>query len=180
MDKFEKLITEAKNEIQNDFPPEGHFERFELKLNSKRKGRPNYWIGFASGIVAVLIIALIVYSYPPQHGKQFMTLGDISENYADVEFYYTSTIDQQTQKLSNLCEKYGKNNQSLQLIIKELEEYDNTYEQICNELNTAPGDERVINALITYYKTKLDIINKILDEIESKQIQINNHENTSI
>lgn len=180
MDNFEKLIISSKEDIQNDIPAEGHFERFELKLDKKLKFKPNYWFGVVSGIAAVLLVALIAFFYQGKQEKQTLTLSDISENYADVEFYYTSSINQQTKKLTDLCEKYGKDDQTLNMLLKELQEYDHTYEQICSDLNAVPGDERVINALITYYKTKLDIINKILEEIESKRIKNENNENSII
>ena len=180
MDNFEKLIAGSKEDIQNDIPAEGHFERFELKLDKKLKFKPNYWLGVVSGIAAVLLIALIAFFYQGKQEKQIFTLSDISQNYADVEFYYTSSINQQTKKLSDLCEKYGKDDRTLDLLMKELHEYDHTYDQICADLKVVPGDERVINALITYYKTKLDIINKILEEIESKRIKNESNENSII
>jgi hypothetical protein len=76
--------------------------------------------------------------YQGKPEKQTLTLSDISENYADVEFYYTSSINQQTKKLTDLCEKYGKDDQTLNMLLKELQEYDHTYEQICSDLNAVP------------------------------------------
>ena len=179
MEQFEKFISDQRDKIQDDEPSEGHFERFEMKLlASAPKKKTNYWIGFASGIAAVVAIGLIAFfSTSKQESKQ-LTLSDVSKQYADVEFYYTSTIEHQTKKLEEICEKYGKDDKALQLLAREIKEYDQTYAQICKELKATPNDERVINALIIYYRTKLEIINKILGEIENKQKE--NHENIDI
>nr|HPR33892.1 hypothetical protein [Prolixibacteraceae bacterium] len=68
----------------------------------------------------------------------------------------------------------------VRMILEELDEYDHTYQQLCTDLNATPNDERVINALLTYYQTKLEILNRIVHEIESKQQKVNSHEDTRI
>jgi hypothetical protein len=180
MDQFEKFINDQRDKIQDDFPTEGHFERFEMKLSGSKPKKSNYWIGFASGIAAIFVIGLLAFFYTVRPEKGHLTLSDLSEQYADVEFYYTSSIKQQTKKLEEICEKYGKDDKALQSLYHEINEYDQTYAQICKELDAAPNDERVINALITYYRTKLEIINKILSEIESKQKENESHEDINI
>ena len=177
MDSLEQLILDNRDEIQNDLPPEGHFERFEMKLSRNSRKHSNYWIGFISGMVAVLIIGLLLFVNPGKKMKNSMTLGSVSGQYAEVEYYYTRSIMHQTQKLNEYSEKYGKDDPSMKIVLKELEEYDRTFSQISSELRTTPSDERVINAMITYYQTKLEIINKILNEIENKQKTIKDHEN---
>jgi len=180
MDSFEQLIRNNREEIQNDLPPEGHFERFERKLLGKTRKNLNYWIGFLSGMAAVIVIGFLLFFYPGKEEANLMTLSNVSEQYAEVEFYYTRSITQQTRKLIECSEKYGSNDPSLKMMVDELEEYDRTYSQICKELQTTPNDQRVINAMINYYQTKLEIINRILNEIENKQVTINKDENIDI
>ena len=180
MDSFEKMIRKNSEAIQNDLPPDGHFDRFELKLSRNNRKNSNYWIGFLSGMVAVVVIGLILFFHPGREQKKSMNISNLTGQYAEVEFYYTRSITQQTQKLNEYSNKFGNNDPSLKMVVKELEEYDRTYSQICDELRTTPNDERVINALITYYQTKLEIINKILKEIENKQVTRKENESTKI
>jgi hypothetical protein len=180
MDSFEQIIRNNREKIQSDLPPEGHFERFELKLSRNSRKHSNYWIGFVSGMVAVAFIGILLFFHPGKAEKNSMTLSSVSEQYAEVEFYYTSSISQQTRKLTEFSEKYGSDDPSLKMMVKEIEEYDHTYSQICKELQTTPNDERVINAMITYYQTKLEIINRILKEIENKQVKSKTNENIDI
>lgn len=177
MDQLEKIIIGIKDEIENEEPHQGHFERFEMKLNNLPKNKTKHWIGYATSFAAIVLICLFLFA--PKRQVQKLTLSDLSPQYADVEYYYTSTINKQTTKLVNLNSLTG-GDQSIQMLIEEIENYDKMYDQLCNDLNATPNDERVINALITYYQTKLEIINKILNEIEKQQENINNHENISI
>jgi hypothetical protein len=180
MDNLENLIKNYREEIQNDFPPEGHFERFEMKLKKRNSFHPNYWIGFLSGIAAVLIIGFIFFSRQEKQDNSIVTLSSISKQYAEVEFFYTSTINNQTIKLNDLTRNLEKEDPSLETIANELKEYDRTFQQICSELKASPNDERVISAMISYYQTKLEIINRILNELENKQVKSKSHENTNI
>jgi hypothetical protein len=180
MDSFEQMIRNNREAIQNDLPPDGHFERFELKLSQNNRKKSNYWIGFLSGMAAVIVIGIILFFHPGKEENHSMTLSNVSAQYAEVEFYYTHSIKQQTLKLNEYSEKFGSNDPSLRMVVKELEEYDHTYSQMCRELQTTPNDERVIHAMINYYQTKLDIINKILKEIENKQVTLKKNENTDI
>jgi len=180
MDNLENLIKNYHDEIQSDLPPEGHFERFEMKLKKKNSFHPSYWIGFLSGIAAVLIIGFIIFSRQEKQENNLVTLSSISKQYAEVEFFYTSTIHNQTTKLNDLTKYLEKEDPSLLTIANELKEYDRTFQQISSELKASPNDERVISAMISYYQTKLEIINRILNELESKQAKSKNHENTNI
>jgi len=179
MDNIEKLISNNLEALGNDIPPEGHLERFEMKLKRGSYRRSNYWIGFLSGIAAVLIIGFFFFNQKKQENSP-MTLSNVSKQYAEVEFFYTSTINNQTHKLIDLTNNMGKDDPSLEAITKELKEYDLTFRQISVELKASPNDERVISAMISYYQTKLEIINRILNELQNKQLKSNSHENTNI
>ncbi len=180
MDSFEKMIHDQRGEIQSDTPQEGHFERFEMKLSKGTRTRSNYWIGFLSGVAAVFVLGLFVFFNSRKAEEKPMSLANVSEQYAEVEMYYTNSIQLQTRKLNEYTNVYGKDDPSLKMILKEMEEYDRVYVQISNDLRTTPNDERVIHAMVTYYQTKLEIINRILKEIESKQVKVKKDENTSI
>lgn len=178
MDQFEKLIAQQYDEIQNDQPNDGHFERFEMKLNKAKHTSPMRWIAYASSIAAALVVALLVFVPGPSKSNSF-SLSDVSEQYADVENYYTNSINKQIDKIKKLAVENGKTNPTIQLLLDDLEEYDSNYKQLCSELEATPNDERVINALIVYYQSKLDIITKILNELDNQRKIIEDHENTN-
>lgn len=178
MDQFEKFIQNQHDEIQNDQPNDGHFERFELKMNKQKRRKPIRLIAFSSSIAAILVLALLTF-VPSHSGSNAFTLSDVSEQYADVEYYYTSSINKQINRIKHLATEYGKTNSAIQLLLDDLEEYDTNYKQLCADLEATPNDERVINALIVYYQSKLETITKILKELDNQQEITEKNENTN-
>lgn len=172
MDNFEKQIIEMHKELNTDEPYHGHFNRFEMKLNKKKQQALNKQVYLWPAIAAIIVLGFFILRPMPENLKKQTTLSQVSEQYAQVEFYYTTAISQQTQKIKTLNEQLGSDN-AIKLLVNELEEYDQIYEQLCSDLNATPNDQRVINALISYYQTKLEISQKILENIKLKT---NNYE----
>lgn len=178
MDQFEKFIQDQRDEIQNDLPNDGHFERFELKLKQSKRRKPIRLIAYSSSIAAVLVIALMVFM-PGRSRSNAFSLSDVSAQYADVEYYYTSSINKQIDRIKYLAQENGKTNPAIQLLLDDLENYDANYKQLCADLEATPNDDRVINALIVYYQSKLEIITKILNELDNQRKITENNENTN-
>jgi hypothetical protein len=60
----------------------------------------------------------------------------------------------------------------------ELAEFEERFKNLQADLAANPNDERVINAMLEYYKAKLDIITMIVNKLEEvKQQKITSHEN---
>jgi hypothetical protein len=60
---------------------------------------------------------------------------------------------------------------------KELELRNETYQVLETELIQNPGNERIKAAMVHYYQLKLDLLDKILDELKEKQPGIQKHAN---
>jgi hypothetical protein len=169
MDQLEDILRNKRDEIQNDLPHDGHFERFDMRLQQmNRRSFPLRWIAYASSLAAVLVIGLLMFIPEPSQSAAF-TLSDVSEQYAEVENYYTSSINKQIEKIKDKATENGKVNPTIQLLLDDLESYDQTYQQLCRDLEATPNDERVINALIVYYQSKLEIMTKILNELNQQR-----------
>jgi uncharacterized protein (DUF305 family) len=61
---------------------------------------------------------------------------------------------------------------------------DAVYENLKRDLKNNPSDERVINAMIQHYQTKVDIMNQILTQLHQvkalNQQKSDNYESTEI
>jgi hypothetical protein len=102
-----------------------------------------------------------IWMMPEKKGQ--VSLGTLSPEYSEVEFYYTSAISKGVETLNTLT---GSG-----VIPKD------EYEIMKKELEANPGDERVINAMIGYYQSKLDVINMIINKLqEVKQKKNESHE----
>jgi hypothetical protein len=62
----------------------------------------------------------------------------------------------------------------------ELDEFEEVYLKLQSDLSLSPNDERVINAMLDYYQTKLSLINMIIEKLkEVKQKNNMSHETES-
>jgi hypothetical protein len=64
-----------------------------------------------------------------------------------------------------------------QMMNNELVEFEERFKNLQTDLAANPNDERVINAMLEYYQSKLEIINMIVNKLqEVKQEKNKSHE----
>lgn len=175
-DELERLILNNRDAIQDEEPLAGHFERFEMRL--KRAQKPVRRISFRTvlEVAAIVVFALLavnqarIYFFPEK--KQVLSLGSISPEYREVEFYYTNSIKQGMAQWNEFKREGLVSEQDQQMMQKEQQEFDQVYQKLLKDLNANPNDERVINALIEYYQSRMNVISIItskLQEIKQKK-----------
>jgi hypothetical protein len=59
------------------------------------------------------------------------------------------------------------------MLMKEIKSMDSTYVSLQKELKANPNDERIINAMIEHYQTKLEVMTYIVNQL--KTIRNDNH-----
>jgi hypothetical protein len=61
-----------------------------------------------------------------------------------------------------------KNNpEQKKALMKEMKSMDSTYVALQKELKANPNDERIINAMIEHYQTKLEVMSYIVNQLKS-------------
>ena len=184
MDELEKFIRENKEMFTNEEPMEGHFERFEGRLRFQQRRnriRQIYRITSMAAVVLLLIASSIfVYDRYFDAAPASFRLGDISPELQKVEYYFTSQIDQTTtgvDSLSHYTDKITKD-----AMHQEIARMDSLHTNLQKKMGLNPGDERIVNAMISYYQARLkvmqdfvEMLNQIKQNNNSKNV---NHENT--
>ena len=182
-DKLEHLIWEKREFIQNDEPPEGHFDRFEGRLEKMRQRNRKFNYRQIWRIAAVVAFAVLITNQivilTKKHKAEKFSLGSVSKQYREVEFYYTSAINAGMLEWNKMAQKGYLSEQEISGMKKEQKEFDQQYQSLVKELKTNPDDERVINAMLEYYQTRLNIINLIINDLKhAKQQKYENNETT--
>jgi len=180
-DELERLILNNRNSIQDEEPLEGHFERFEARL--QKASRPVRRINFhpALKIAAVVVFALLAVnqvrlSFFPEK-KETLSLGSISTEYREVEFYYTNAIQLGMNQWEKLKADGMISKSDEQMMQKEQEDFDQMYQKLLVDLKANPNDERVINAMLEYYQSRMNVMSLIINKLkEAKQQKNTNHE----
>ncbi|MDP3644016.1 MAG: hypothetical protein Q8S54_12595 [Bacteroidota bacterium] len=180
-DELERLILNNRTSFQDEEPPEGHFERFEARLQKASKPARKIHFQPIFKIAALVVLALLavnqarIYFFPEKQNA--FSLGSISEEYREVEFYYTNAIQlgmTQWEKLKNDGMISKSDDQIMQ---KEQAEFDQMYRKLQEDLKANPDDERVINAMLEYYQARMNIMTIIINKLqEVKQQKYQNNE----
>jgi hypothetical protein len=180
-DELERLILNNQASFQESEPPEGHFDRFEAKLKASKHTRK---INFQSllKIAAMVIFVLLavnqarIYFFPDEK-QAALSLGSISPQYSEVEFFYTNAIQMGMKQWEKLKYEGLISESEQKMMQKEQEDFDLMYQKLLIDLKANPDDERVINAMLEYYQSRMNVITLIIDKLqEVKQQKYQNHE----
>ena len=178
-DLLEKTIRENRELLEAEAPT-GHFERFEDMLENKfgkrEKFKKKRYLQIAATIFIVLLGANQVRISLISKTKEPTGLSNVSPEYKEVEFYYTSTINQGLREWENLIQNGYIPAEEQLLLSEEIKEFDDTYARLKQELGSNPNDDRVINAMLEMYQSKLSVITLIIQKLENikRQNQLNN------
>ena len=94
-----------------------------------------------------------------------MTLGQVSPQYKEVESYYVHQVNMMEGEIVNIDLK--NNPQQKQMLMSEMNSMDSVYVSLQKELKANPNDERIINAMIEHYQTKLEVMSYIISQLKT-------------
>jgi len=161
-DDLERLIINNQHSFQDDEPLEGHFERFESRLQKTSKPTRKFNFQAVLKIAAIVVFALLVVNqariWLSPEKNETLSLGSISPQYREVEFYYTNAIQLGMNQLDKLKNDGLISETEQQMMLTEQKEFDQMYQKLLTDLKANPNDERVINAMLEYYQSRMNVI----------------------
>jgi len=189
-DYIDDLILKNLEALNDNEPMDGHFERFEARLNKQNSKNKFNW-SLVWKVAAVVIFVLLItnqafiYFSPNQQGfilhsreKSDITLASLSPEYEETEFYYRTSIRTGLNQWEELTKEGYVSEEEQTLMHEELNEFETRFKNLQKDLAANPNDERVINAMLEYYQVKLSVINMIVSKLEEvKQQKNTNYEN---
>jgi len=166
-DQWKHIIESNREIFDAEEPDKGHFERFRNKLeNQPVKVRLlRTWLAIAV-VIIVLLATNQIRIYIQAIDSQSETLLANNNEYSEAEFYFASSTQEGIDKLKSFSEKGIISEQEQAIIKNEMLEFQKTFKTLQKELKMNPEDERIINAIIETYQTRLNIINMIIDTLE--------------
>jgi len=164
---LESFMRKHKADFEEQGPSAGLWDALEQQLPVPPKiglvrllGR--HWLKVAVMLV-LAINTIFVYRY--LQFKQQESIGFISPELQDAKVYYTTKIEQKLSAIKAYpAAEIGLDSSAR----KELELHNSTYEMLEKELQNNPGNERIRAAMVRYYQLKLDLLEKILEELDEK------------
>lgn len=178
-DELDTLFDRLDGEFDIHEPEIGHKARFLEKLETKTgvvsSTKKPFWkpfIGIAASIV--LILSLGIFS---QEGQAANDLASVSPEMQQTQDFFTISINEELKKLN--AEKSPETEALINDALKQIKILESDYDKLKTDLFESGNDKRVIHAMIANFQSRIDILNTVLDQIESlKELKNNSHENS--
>lgn len=169
--KVEEILKNKIEAFNSEEPPDSHFEKFRKKLQKSKSARDIYTLIYRIAVVFFLVIITTGIFYMAGikvSDRSGNRIGEISDELYEVEMYYKNLINNNYKKIRNL--NFDDDVKEKRLVLSELKEMDAAYRDLKHDLVQNPYDERVINAIINYYRLKLEFTDIILNQTQRNNI----------
>ncbi|MBO3116321.1 hypothetical protein J4050_06160 [Winogradskyella sp. DF17] len=173
---IEKLFENLKGEFDIASPQEGHKARFIQRLDEieHKGGHANQqstpWQKFLA-IAASLILCSSIFMIIPKE-PEVLDLANVSPQLSETQDFFTATIENELRKLNK--EKSPFTEAIILDAMEEIKSLEQDYENLKISLSESGEDQRVIYAMISNFQSRIDILNTVLEEIETiKQLKTN-------
>ncbi|MFZ0280089.1 MAG: hypothetical protein WAL29_00455 [Bacteroidales bacterium] len=186
MKNIEDIIRENKDFFEEAEPSRGHMERFNVKLELRfavktvKRSIVPYLLKAAVVTLLVTLSSLWTWDNFLKPNRARMTLSDVSPEYREVENYYVHQVGLMEDQLVNIDLK--NNPEQKKMLMEEMQSMDSISVQLQKELYANPNDERIVNAMIEHYQTKLEIMTYIVNQLKEirneNQIKTENEKQT--
>jgi hypothetical protein len=171
MKNIEEIIRNNKDFFEDAEPSEGHMERFNRKLEKRfqvtavKRSIVPYLLRAAVVTLLITLSSLWTWDHFLRPSSSRMTLGQVSPQYKEVENYYVHQVNLMEGEISGVDLK--NNPEQKTMLLKEMKGMDSTYVSLQKELKANPNDERIINAMIEHYQTKLEVMTYIVNQLKT-------------
>jgi hypothetical protein len=171
MKSIEDIIRNNKDFFEDAEPSDGHMERFNRKLemrfpvNTVKRSIVPYLLKAAVVTLLITLSSLWTWDHFIRTGSSRTTLGQVSPQYKEVENYYVHQVNLMEGEIVNVDLKNNPTQKTM--LMKEMKSMDSTYVSLQKELKANPNDERIINAMIEHYQTKLEVMSYIVNQLKT-------------
>ncbi len=187
MKTIDDIIRNNRDFFDEGEPSKGHFERFSKKLEMRFRPVKTirsivpYLLKAAVVTLLITLSSLWTWEHFIRSDRNRMALGDVSPQYREVENYYLHQVTLMESEIGDV--EISNNPEQKIILMNEIESMDSVYVQLQKELKANPGDERIINAMIEHYQTKLEVMTFIVGQLKAimnENINTSGDEKTSI
>jgi hypothetical protein len=165
MKKLEEFVSSHKDEFDSKLPSPDLWNKIEAEL----EGRKNKTIGFwkiASAVAAVLVVALLSTFFINTHSNNIQRYANISDpvliDLLETEAYYAKKVSSYMKEINKCYAIYPELKNDIE---SDLNELDYMYKELRNDLNDNFYNREVIEAMIQNNKTKLEMVDRVLSQI---------------
>jgi hypothetical protein len=176
MDKLEKFIMENRELFDDAEPPEGHFDRFEEKLDQQLAPSgivfdKYFLLKIAAGLLILFTVSVYIFDFAAnrlsgsQSGKPRSAL--VSPEMQDAINYYDDAASTKLGQINKLACCGQDTRKIYSMASAELRSLNANSEELKKTLSENP-DERVQAAIIRNYQMKEKVMNELVEQMKRK------------
>jgi hypothetical protein len=171
MKNIDEIVRDNRDLFEGQEPIDGHLDRFTWKLEKRlhsqatRRSIVPYLLRAAVVTLLVTLSSLWTWDHFIRADSKRMTLGQVSPQYKEVENYYVHQVNLMQSELLNIDLK--DNPEQKKMLTQEMKSMDSVYVQLQKDLKANPDDDRIINAMIEHYQTKVEVMSYIVNQLKA-------------
>ncbi|WP_109852919.1 hypothetical protein [Aquimarina sp. AU58] len=180
-DKIEKLFKRMQDQLDIHEPSANHQMRFLEKLQQQNKvvqlqsKKVNWYkpLAIAASIAIVFGMAAMTFMFSP---KEEVDLANVSPQMEETQSFFTSAIQLQLEEIDKASSIETK-----ELVLdamNQLEKLESDYETLKKDLFHSGNDKRVISAMIKNFQKRANLLDEVLQKINSiNEFKLSENEN---
>jgi septal ring factor EnvC (AmiA/AmiB activator) len=163
MSDLKKYLKENREIFDVYEPLDGHFERFEKRLNSIDAGKKTLKIKFITTLSAAAAILLIVaagiwfFTNPGNNPEQYFS------EFAETEIFYRRQIDEQLAAIR--CKLDKADEETRNQLEEDLQSMTKDNSEFLEEIRNRKNEELAIYYLVEHYNASLETLRFINDKL---------------
>ena len=186
-----RKLFEEDSKLSKGKMPEGHEARFLQKLDEalpETKSNTFFFMKIAAGLVILFGLGFAIYTQigpvntdpkvvvSTTNQSQIKSLGDVSPDLKKLETVYLANINMALAKLDYEPE----NMELIDGYLKRLAELNKEYDRLNKELSETGPNYETIDALINNLKLRLNLLQRLKDQLNELNNNQNNQNETNI
>lgn len=176
-DSLEKFIRDNREDFDRMYPSAAVWDRIADELDKKEyRHQPRIYtlMKWAAAVTVILAVGftLGLYTIKPQTERQQMMVNmgpQQYERYQEIQNYYTHQVSQKWDEVQSLKAQLPTTDPGK--LDDDLGQLDAVFTELKNELIKSHGadDEKIIDAMIMNYQTKIDILERVAEKLKQQQ-----------
>lgn len=163
-------LFESQNNWDFDEPNFGHEKRFLDKLKKQQpKKKKIDWLPISIAASLLLGFGILIINYTNNQNEEIAFSPQVQETHD----YFSSKINNELINLNK--QKTPQNKKLISDAMKEIESFENDYQNLKDEIVKNGENKQIVFAMITNMQTRISFINTILKQVENIN-KINNIE----
>jgi len=167
VDRLEQFVGKNRRAFDQATPNLKVWAAIDRALEAQRPAARvrTLWrsVRVAASVIILLALGSLIgmYTYKYTHTQTLPTLAEIAPEYAELEQYYSAQVSNRMQELSRTDQAAT--------VQPDIQQLDELYQELQLELDKAPkgSEEQIIQAMIRNYQIKLDILERVLEKVQT-------------